>query len=49
MKLQPLNNFVVDYTTTLTTDQINTFSSGAYQIQQQTSAQIMALIIADRG
>jgi uncharacterized protein len=49
MKLQPLTNFVVDYTTTLTPAQINTFSSSAYQIQQQTSAQIMALIIPDRG
>lgn len=49
MNLPPLDNFVVDYTNTLTSSQIESFASGAYQIQQQTSAQIAALIIPDRG
>ena len=49
INLPPLDNFIVDYTNTITPSQINSFSSGAYQIQQQTSAQIAALIIPDRG
>ncbi len=49
MKLPPLDNFIVDYTNTLTSSQIESFVSGTYQIQQQTSAQIAALIIPDRG
>lgn len=49
MALPPLDNFVVDYTQTLTSGQIETLSSQAYQIQQDTSNQIAALIIPDRG
>ncbi len=48
MNIPPLNNFVVDYTNSLTSSQIKSFASGAYQIQQQTSAQIATLIIPDR-
>lgn len=46
--IPPLDNFVVDYTQTLTSSQIESLSSGAYIIQQNTSAQIAALIIPDR-
>lgn len=49
MALPPLDNFVVDYTQTLTSGQIETLSSQAYQIQQDTSNQIAALIIPNRG
>jgi uncharacterized membrane protein YgcG len=49
MNLPPLDNFIVDYTNTLTPSQIESFSSSAYQIQQHTSAQIAAMIIPDRG
>lgn len=48
MNLPPLDNFVVDHTQTLTSSQIESLSSGAYSIQQKTSAQIAALIIPDR-
>jgi uncharacterized membrane protein YgcG len=48
MNIPPLDNFVVDYTSTLAPSQIESFASGAYQIQQQTSVQIAALIIPDR-
>lgn len=48
MNIPPLNNFVVDYTNSLTSSQIESLNSGAYEIQQQTSAQITALIIPDR-
>ncbi len=48
MTIPPLDNFVVDYTQTLTSSQIESLSSGAYIIQQNTSAQIAALIIPDR-
>jgi uncharacterized membrane protein YgcG len=49
MNIPPINNFVVDHTQTLNSSQIEYLSSGAYTIQQQTSAQITALIIPDRG
>ena len=49
MNIPPLDNFVVDHTQTLNSSQIESLSSGAYSIQQQTSAQIAALIIPDRG
>ena len=49
MNIAPLDNFVVDHTQTLNSSQIESLSSGAYSIQQQTSAQITALIIPDRG
>lgn len=48
MEIPPLDNFVVDYTQTLTSSQIESLSSGAYTIQQNTSAQIAALVIPDR-
>ncbi len=48
MNLPPLDNFVVDHTNTLTPSQSESFASGAYQLQQQTSAQIAAIIISDR-
>lgn len=49
MNLSPMDNFVVDYTNTLTSSQIESFSSHAYTIQKQTSAQLATLIISDRG
>ena len=49
MNLSPMDGFVVDHTNTLTSSQIESFSSQAYTIQQQTSAQLAALIIPDRG
>jgi uncharacterized protein len=48
MNIAPLDNFVVDHTQTLNSSQIESLSSGAYTIQQNTSAQIAALIIPDR-